>query len=75
MPKVSVYMDNDLYEKLKVKAKEKEYSLSELIRIRMSEYVGGWPQDFFDLLGSWEGESIDLPEDLPWSPDENGLFD
>ena len=69
MPKVSVYMDDDLYEKLKAKAKETEKSLSKLIENRLFEYINGWPQGYFDLFGSWKDCPMEEPEELPWELD------
>ena len=75
MPKVSVRMDDDIYEKLKVKAKELESSISEIIRHRLSEYLNGWPQGFFDLFGSLKDCPIEVPEDRPWIPGEGETYD
>ncbi|MCL2785661.1 MAG: hypothetical protein FWD81_00345 [Methanomassiliicoccaceae archaeon] len=71
MPQVSLYIDQALYMELRSKAKEKGTSLSSFVSDVLKEHLdNSWPEGFFDILGSWEGETIELPEDLPWSPNE-----
>ena len=68
LPQVSVYLNEDIYKELKLKAKEKERSMSRIMSDRLIEYLHGWPQGYFDVFGSLKDDSFEIPEDLPWEP-------
>ncbi|MEZ4605343.1 MAG: hypothetical protein R2880_10595 [Deinococcales bacterium] len=75
MPKLSFYVSEELAQDLRLKAKEKDLSLSRLIadmvrcglnlEIYRDDLLNGWPLEFFDLIGSWEGDVPNI-EELPW---------
>ena len=57
MPQLAIYVDDDLSKKLKkaIKASGKSRSkwVADLIKAKL---VNEWPEGFFKLAGSWEGE-------------------
>ena len=70
MPQVSLYVDQDLYTEVKSIAEKKNMSLSRLYNDAMREYIdNSWPEGYFDLFGSIDDETFEVPEELPWSLD------
>ena len=72
MPKISVYAGYGLYEKITSKAKEKEMSLSGFVSEVLKEHVKDeWPEGYFEkFAGALKDRVFEVPEDLPWEPDE-----
>ena len=70
MPRMSLYIDQDLYAELMFKAKEKEMSLSSFVSEVLKEHLDdSWPEDFLEVFGSLEDDPMEIPEELPWSLD------
>lgn len=70
MPQVSLYIDQILYMELKAKAKEKGVSTSSYVNGVLKEHIDDdWPEGYFDLFGSVDDDSFEVPEELPWSLD------
>jgi len=68
MPRVSVYLNKEVYDKARSRAKEKGTSLSGYISNVLTERINGWPEGYFELIGSLydDADPIKLPEKLPW---------
>jgi len=68
MPRVSVYLNKEVYERVKTLSKEKGMSLSGYVRRVLTERINGWPEGYFDLVGSLKDDDdpIELPKELPW---------
>ncbi|MCL1984644.1 MAG: hypothetical protein FWG58_04530 [Methanomassiliicoccaceae archaeon] len=74
-PQLSLYIDRPIYMELRSKAKEEGKSMSGYVNDMLKEkFDDGWPDDFFDLFGSLKDHPIELPEDLPWIPDEDEIL-
>jgi hypothetical protein len=63
MPQLAIYIDDNLSEKLnkviKVSGKSRSKWVADLIKAKLKDE---WPEDFFELAGSWEGE--ETPEEI-----------
>ncbi|MCL1905134.1 MAG: hypothetical protein FWG19_03310 [Methanomassiliicoccaceae archaeon] len=70
MAQLSMYMETDLYEKVKARAKEKGMSFSGYVSSVLVERLAvSWPEGYFDLIGSITDETFQAPEELPPSLD------
>lgn len=57
MPQVAIYIDDALAKRLDAAAKASGKSRSKWVADVITEkLVNDWPEDFFELAGSWEGE-------------------
>lgn len=62
MPQVHCYLNETLAERLQEKARHEHISVSRYLARLVEKDVGNqWPEGFFELAGSWEGE-FELPE-------------
>ena len=63
MPQLAIYIDDKLSKKLnkaiKVSGKSRSKWVADLIEAKLQDE---WPEDFFELAGSWEGE--ETPEEI-----------
>ncbi len=63
MPQLAIYIDDNLSKKLnkiiKVSGKSLSKWVADLIKAKLKDE---WPEDFFKLAGSWEGE--EKPEEI-----------
>jgi hypothetical protein len=63
MPQLAIYIDDKLSKKLdkaiKVSGKSRSKWVADLIEAKLRDE---WPEDFFELAGSWEGE--ETPEEI-----------
>lgn len=63
MPQLAIYIDDKLSKKLnkaiKVSGKSRSKWVADLIETKLQDE---WPEDFFELAGSWEGE--ETPEEI-----------
>ena len=70
MPKISVYVSKDFYEKVRSEAKWREKSMSSFVGRILREHFGDyWSEDFLEVFGSLEDDPMNVPEELPWSLD------
>jgi hypothetical protein len=57
MPQLAIYIDDELSKKLnkatKASGKSRSKWIADLIKAKLEDQ---WPQGFFELSGSWEGE-------------------
>ncbi|HKL01841.1 MAG TPA: hypothetical protein VJ943_16435 [Desulfotignum sp.] len=65
MAQLHCYVPDDIADLFKKKAKKARLSTSKylalLVKMETSEK---WPDHYFDLVGSWEGEPLQRPESL-----------
>ncbi|MDY6951949.1 MAG: CopG family transcriptional regulator [Thermodesulfobacteriota bacterium] len=63
MPQLAIYIDEELSKKLnkaiEVSGKSRSRWVADVIKAKLADE---WPEDFFDLAGSWEGE--ETPEEI-----------
>ena len=63
MPQLAIYIDDNLSKKLnkaiKVSGKSRSKWVADLIKAKLEDE---WPEDFFELAGSWVGE--ETPEEI-----------
>ena len=63
MPQLAIYIDDSLSKKLnkaiKVSGKSRSKWVADLIKAKLEDE---WPEDFFELAGSWVGE--ETPEEI-----------
>jgi len=72
MPRVSVYLSREVYDRVKTLSKEKGMSLSGYIKRVLIEQVNGWPEGFLEkYVGILKDDEypIEIPEELPWELD------
>ena len=70
MPQVSLYLDKPLYKEVESIVKKRGVSMSSFVSSVLKEYLeNDWPEGYFDLFGSIDDETFDVPEDIPWSFD------
>jgi len=73
MPTRSVYLSDDLYEKVRSFAKREGVSLSAYISKVLKEGLDNrWPEGYFDLVGSLKDDEYPLviSGELTWGSDE-----
>ena len=63
MPQLAIYIDDNLSKRLnkaiKVSGKSRSKWVADLIKAKLEDE---WPEDFFELAGSWVGE--ETPEEI-----------
>ena len=63
MPQLAIYIDDNLSKKLikavEASGKSRSKWIADLIQTKLEDE---WPEDFFELAGSWEGE--ETPEEI-----------
>ena len=59
MPQLHCYVPENLVKQLQDKANQAHLSLSKYLAMLIKKDLGNqWPEGYFDLYGSWEGEAI-----------------
>lgn len=62
MTQLHFYIPDSLADKVKIKAEHAHLSVSKyLAELVKREVDNQWPEDYFDKFGSWEGESLQRP--------------
>ena len=63
MAQLHCYVPDEVAEKLSQKAKNAHLSVSKYLSMMVkNEICSEWPEGYFDLFGSWEGDSLERPE-------------
>jgi uncharacterized protein YllA (UPF0747 family) len=68
MPQLRFTVSEEIATKLRKKAAERNWNLSKYIAeiVKKEVDVDGWPEGYFEqVVGSWKGQGIEEPEDLP----------
>ncbi|CAN5500187.1 hypothetical protein BH24DEI1_BH24DEI1_17510 [soil metagenome] len=67
MPQLHFYVPDEVAERLRQRAKDKNTSLSKyLADVVQREVAPGWPEGYFEsVIGKWQGEPLERPEPLP----------
>lgn len=69
MSQLHCYVPDDVARKLQAKAEQAHLSVSKyLAQLIEREVENKWPENYFELLGNWRGESLERP---PQSDYEN----
>ena len=70
MPQLSLYLDKPLYKEVESIVKKKGVSMSSFVSGILKEYLSDdWPVGYFDLYGSIDDDTFDVPEELSFSLD------
>lgn len=70
MSQVSLYLDDDVQEIIKIRAKERGSSVSSYVNeILKKANEDRPPIELLELFGTWEDDPMKEPEELPWSSD------
>ena len=65
MSQLHCYVPDEIADLFKKKAKDAGLSTSKYLALLVKqETAGQWPDEYFDLFGSWQGEPIIRPEQL-----------
>ncbi len=65
MAQLHCYVPDKIAEQLHQKAKQANLSVSKYLANLIKNEIGTtWPDDYFDLFGSWEGEPLERPDKL-----------
>lgn len=63
MAQLHCYVPDEIAEKLQQKAKQAHVSVSRyLARLVKNEIGSGWPDNYFELFGSWDGAPLERPD-------------
>ncbi|HIP83655.1 MAG TPA: hypothetical protein EYH19_08850 [Desulfocapsa sulfexigens] len=63
MAQLHCYVPDEVAEQLLQKAKQAHLSVSKyLSQLVKNEIRSQWPEDYFDLFGSWQGDSLKRSE-------------
>ena len=70
MPQMCLYLDEDVQEMVKMRAKERGSSVSSYVNeVLKKNNENRPPEKLLKLLGSWKDDPMEEPEELPWSMD------
>ncbi|TXH67223.1 MAG: hypothetical protein E6Q83_18260 [Thiothrix sp.] len=59
MPQLHCYVPEDMAAQLQQKAERLHLSVSKYLALLIQKDIGNqWPEDYFELFGSWEGEFV-----------------
>lgn len=62
MPQIHCYLPEDLAERLHQKAREAHLPVSRYVaQVIRKDVEDQWPEGWFDLFGTWQGEPIERP--------------
>jgi len=68
MTQLHCYVPDEIAQQAQRRAEQSGLSLSrylaELVK-RDAEASAGWPEDYFDLFGKWQGAPLERPPQLP----------
>ena len=75
-PQMSLYIDTVLYMEVKARAKEQGVPSSKIVSDALKEmFDDSWPEGYFEkYAGALKDRIFEIPEDLPWEPDEGETF-
>ncbi len=60
MPQLHCYVPDDLAKKLQEKAQQSHLSVSKYLSFLIKKEVENqWPEGFFELFGSWQGDALE----------------
>lgn len=63
MAQLHCYVPDDIAAKLRQKANHAHLSVSKyLSKLIKKEIETGWPDNYFDIFGSWQGRPLERPE-------------
>ena len=63
MAQLHCYVPDEIAEQFHKKAKNAHLSVSKYLACLVKKEIGStWPDDYFDLFGSWEGDPLERPE-------------
>ena len=63
MSQIHCYIPDELAKQLKQKAEQSHLSVSKYLAMLIKREVENqWPESYFDLFGSWQGEALQRPE-------------
>ena len=63
MPQLHCHVPAEVAAQFQQKAKNAHLSVSKyLTKLIKNEIASPWPEGYFDLFGSWEGETLERPE-------------
>jgi hypothetical protein len=67
MPQLHCYVPESLAKQVQEKANQAHLSSSKYLAMLIKKDIDNqWPESYFDLYGSWEGEAIQRPhQDVP----------
>lgn len=59
MPQLHCYIPEEIAKKLRLKAGQAKLPVSKYLANLVKQDVGeNWPDDFFEVFGSWKGEEL-----------------
>ena len=62
MAQLHCYVPDEVAKRFQEKAKHAHLSVSKyLARLIKNEIDSGWPENYFELFGSWEGDPLERP--------------
>jgi hypothetical protein len=62
MPQLHCYVKEELAEKLQIKARQAHLSVSKYLALLVEKEVEAqWPEGYFELFGSWNGDPLERP--------------
>ncbi len=65
MSQLHCYVPEETAEIFKKKAKQANLSTSKYLALLVKKETSqAWPENYFDLFGSWEGKPLERPEQL-----------
>ena len=63
MAQLHCYVPDEIAKQFHQKAKHAHLSVSKYLANLIKNEIGStWPNDYFDLFGSWEGEPLERPK-------------
>lgn len=63
MPQIHCYIAEDVAAQLQQKAGQVHLSVSKYLALLIQKDIGKqWPDGYFDLFGSWEGATLQRPQ-------------
>lgn len=63
MPQIHCYIPKEVSARLQEKAEQQHLSISKyLAKLIQQDIASDWPDGYFELFGSWEGEKLQRPE-------------
>ena len=62
MPQLHCYVQDELADKFQKKAKQAHLSVSKYLALLVKHEVDSqWPANYFEIFGSWQGETLKRP--------------
>ena len=70
MPRICIYLDEDVQKMIKERAEERGSSVSSYVNeVLRRNNENRPPEKLLKLLGSWKDDPMEEPEEPPWSID------